>query len=84
MEVATFTCSICGETSRDLCVFCTKDTCRNHMCHRCHRCSDCCECEMPASSKDDETAVAATGSTNAGAPVETPTDAHLELATPVS
>lgn len=54
MEVAAFTCSICGDTSQRICVFCTKDACRNHLCQRCHRCSDCCECEMPASSQDDE------------------------------
>lgn len=47
MEATTFTCSICGEGSRDICVFCTKDACANHLCARCHRCSDCCECEMP-------------------------------------
>ena len=46
MEVGTFACSICGETSRDICVFCTKDACGNHLCERCKRCSDCCECEM--------------------------------------
>ena len=46
METATFTCSICGEGSRDICVFCTKDACGNHLCERCHRCSDCCECEV--------------------------------------
>ena len=46
MEVATFTCSICGETSRDICVFCTKDACTNHLCDRCRRCSDCCQCEV--------------------------------------
>ena len=47
MEAATFTCSICGESSRDICVFCTKDTCANHLCERCHGCSDCCPCDMP-------------------------------------
>jgi hypothetical protein len=46
MEVTTFTCSICGEGSRDICVFCTKDACANHLCERCRRCSDCCECEV--------------------------------------
>ena len=46
MEIGTFACSICGESSRDICVFCTKDACRNHLCERCRRCSDCCECEM--------------------------------------
>lgn len=46
MEVTTFTCSICGETSRDICVYCTKDACANHLCERCRRCSDCCQCEL--------------------------------------
>jgi len=46
MEVATFTCSICGETSHHICVYCTKDTCGNHLCERCRRCSDCCQCEV--------------------------------------
>jgi hypothetical protein len=45
--VLIFTCSICGETSQEICVYCTKDTCANHMCERCHRCSDCCICESP-------------------------------------
>jgi len=47
IETATFVCSICGETSTDICVYCTKDTCANHRCLRCLRCSDCCECEVP-------------------------------------
>ena len=42
----TFTCSICGEPSGEICVFCTKDACANHVCEKCHRCSDCCECEI--------------------------------------
>ena len=46
MEVATFTCTICGESSRDICVTCTKDTCANHLCERCKSCSDCCVCEV--------------------------------------
>ncbi len=45
--VLTFTCSICGEASQDICVYCTKDTCENHMCQKCRRCSDCCVCETP-------------------------------------
>ena len=48
-EAATLTCSICGEPSHDICIFCTKDTCHNHRCQRCKRCSDCCECEVPLS-----------------------------------
>ena len=47
MPITTFTCSICGETSEEICVYCTKDTCGNHLCRRCHRCSDCCVCESP-------------------------------------
>jgi len=46
MEVAVFTCSICSEVSRDICVYCTKDACANHLCGRCRRCSDCCQCEV--------------------------------------
>lgn len=49
VEAAVFTCSICGEPSRDICVYCTKDACGNHRCERCKRCSDCCECEVPLS-----------------------------------
>ena len=44
---STFVCSICGEPSTQICVYCTKDTCPNHLCLRCSRCSDCCECEVP-------------------------------------
>lgn len=53
MEATTFTCSICGEGSREICVFCTKDACANHLCERCHRCSDCCECDMPLTRGED-------------------------------
>ena len=52
--VATFTCSICGEPSHEICVFCTKDACKNHRCERCKRCSDCCECEVPLSLAEAE------------------------------
>ena len=48
MEADVFTCSICGESSTDLCVYCTKDACSNHLCERCRRCSDCCQCEVRA------------------------------------
>jgi len=44
MEPGTFTCSICGDPSHAICVYCTKDACDNHLCVRCLRCSDCCEC----------------------------------------
>ncbi len=47
IETATFVCSICGEASYEICVYCTKDACANHQCMRCGRCSDCCECEVP-------------------------------------
>ncbi len=42
----TFTCSICGEQSTSICVYCTKDACPNQLCDRCRRCSDCCECDI--------------------------------------
>jgi len=42
-----FNCTICGEESTRICVWCTKDTCANHLCAKCGRCSDCCECEVP-------------------------------------
>jgi hypothetical protein len=53
-ETATFTCSICGEPSTEICLSCTKDSCRNHRCERCKRCSDCCECEIPLSAAEPE------------------------------
>lgn len=43
---AQFECSICGEPSRSICVYCTKDACDNHLCPKCNRCSDCCECTV--------------------------------------
>jgi hypothetical protein len=46
-EARAFTCSICGDPSTDICVYCTKDACPNHLCSKCRRCSDCCECEVP-------------------------------------
>jgi len=52
VEPAIFTCSICGEPSSDICVYCTMDACRNHRCDRCKRCSDCCECEVPLSAEE--------------------------------
>lgn len=47
-----FTCSICGEPSTRICVWCTKDTCDNHICARCLRCSDCCECEQTRTAQE--------------------------------
>jgi hypothetical protein len=41
-----FQCSICEEASTRICVSCTKDTCRNHLCEKCASCSDCCNCEV--------------------------------------
>jgi hypothetical protein len=55
-EAAIFTCSICGEPSGEICVYCTKDTCSNHRCERCKRCSDCCECEVPLSASGAQVA----------------------------
>ncbi len=49
---AILTCSICGEPSHDICVYCTKDACANHRCDRCKRCSDCCECDVPLSAEE--------------------------------
>jgi hypothetical protein len=54
IETYTFTCSICGEKSRAICVYCTKDTCANHICERCHRCVDCCVCDMPLTLAHEE------------------------------
>jgi hypothetical protein len=52
MEAFTFQCSICGDSSTKLCVYCTKDACNNHLCDRCHRCSDCCLCELPSNAPE--------------------------------
>jgi hypothetical protein len=57
MEVGTFICSICGDVSQMICVYCTKDACGNHLCDRCHRCSDCCACELTF--RDDRVAAPA-------------------------
>ena len=42
-----FTCSICEQESTQICEYCTKDTCADHLCASCLRCSDCCECDVP-------------------------------------
>jgi len=77
VEAAVFTCSICGEPSRDICVYCTKDACANHRCERCKRCSDCCECEVPLSAEEarqvEETPAAMEATPSAGEPVTAPT-----------
>ena len=52
VEAAVFTCSICGEPSKEICTLCTKDACPNHRCERCKRCSDCCECDVPLSAEE--------------------------------
>jgi hypothetical protein len=57
-ETATYSCSICSEPSTGICVWCTKDACRNHHCHRCHRCSDCCECDVPVADSEEPERVA--------------------------
>ncbi len=44
--VSPWNCSICAEPSRGICLYCTKDTCDNHLCPRCGRCSDCCACDV--------------------------------------
>lgn len=67
MEVTTFTCSICGEGSRDICIACTKDACANHLCERCKRCSDCCVCEVRLINHHERN-----GKVLADAPVEQP------------
>ena len=54
MEVLTFTCSICGDSSTDICVMCTRDACTNHLCQRCHCCSDCCGCDMPLTAETQQ------------------------------
>jgi hypothetical protein len=48
----SFTCSICGEASTQICVRCTKDACPNHLCDKCRRCSDCCECEVALNDRE--------------------------------
>lgn len=52
MEAFIFQCSICGDMSTKLCIYCTKDACNNHLCDRCHRCSDCCLCDLPSNAPD--------------------------------
>ncbi len=47
MSEPRFACSICNEPSSEICHYCTKDACQNHLCARCQRCSDCCSCEVP-------------------------------------
>lgn len=42
-----FVCSICEQASTQICEYCTKDTCADHLCASCLRCSDCCECDVP-------------------------------------
>lgn len=49
-EARIFTCSICGEPSTEICLYCAKDACQNHLCAKCSRCSDCCQCQVPLES----------------------------------
>lgn len=48
---AGFRCSICEEPSLQICAWCTKDACDNHICQKCRRCSDCCACELERGSQ---------------------------------
>ena len=48
----TFHCSICDETSTEICTWCTKDACGLHLCQKCKRCSDCCQCDVPLDKLD--------------------------------
>jgi hypothetical protein len=73
---AILTCSICGEPSHDICVYCTKDACANHRCDRCKRCSDCCECDVPLSAEEVHV------EPPAEAPVETPTVPEISVFAP--
>ena len=43
---AQFWCYICSDPSTNICLYCTKDACDNHLCEKCGRCSDCCACEV--------------------------------------
>lgn len=52
MEASSFNCSICGDASHKICVYCTKDACNNHLCHRCMCCSECCHCDMPTNEEE--------------------------------
>lgn len=78
MELASFTCSICGETSLKICVYCTKDACTNHLCERCLRCSDCCQCDMRRFVENETERVNAAAVTHQVSTVELP-----EVAEPV-
>jgi hypothetical protein len=61
-EIRTYACSICGDASSDICVYCTKDACANHLCAKCHCCSDCCSCEVPLVGGEPQPAEAGEGS----------------------
>lgn len=82
IETATFPCSICDEPSHHICVYCTKDACRNHRCVRCLRCSDCCDCESPLTSPEPEPEVVAKTEIEgaAGAELESETPATIDEA----
>lgn len=54
MTELRFACSICNEPSGEICHWCTKDACANHLCARCQRCSDCCSCDVPLDDHAEE------------------------------
>jgi hypothetical protein len=53
-----FKCSICEQESTQICEYCTKDTCADHLCTGCVRCSDCCECDVPLTEQSNGIPVA--------------------------
>ena len=77
---AILTCSICGEPSHDICVYCTKDACANHRCDRCKRCSDCCECDVPLSA--EEVHIEPPAETPVETPAETPAVPEVSVFAP--
>jgi hypothetical protein len=77
MEVGIFVCSICGDPSQTICVYCTKDACGNHLCDRCHRCSDCCGCELALTQRDTVKHGSNNGHVTSDAPILEPVpEAH--------
>ncbi len=82
MEAFTFQCSICGDPSTKLCVYCTKDACNNHLCERCHMCSDCCLCDVPSNAP--ETSSRAGGSHELSPVLESHSEPSSALSSPSS
>lgn len=68
----TFTCNICAEPSSQICIYCTKDACDNHLCERCRRCSDCCECEVRLDQPRQEPAAELSNHHHHGMPAAVP------------